>query len=110
MPGTKNPAAYDVKMSHRLQFRAAHLVPAEVVDEDHADEDDQQAETLEGQHGQPKDAILLGHAGGVVLAVGAALLARQAVPGRVLIAAAGTAIRCGASLHRKLCERERERE
>lgn len=76
-----------------------HLVPAEVVDEDHADEDDQQAETLEGEHGQPQGAVLLGHAGGVVLAVGAALLARQAVAGRVLLAAAGSsALRRGASL------------
>lgn len=93
-------------MSHRLQFGAAHLVPSKVVDEDHADEDNQQAETLEGQHGQPQGAVLLGHAGGVVLAVGTALLARQAVPWRVVLAR--TALRCGASLPPKLCKGERK--
>lgn len=50
-----------------------------MVDEDHAEEDHQQAEALEGQDGQAESAVLLRHTGGVVLAVGAALLAGQAV-------------------------------
>lgn len=56
-----------------------------MVDEDHAEEDEHQAETLEGQDGQAESAVLLRHAGGVVLAVGAALLAGQAVVGRPLV-------------------------
>lgn len=56
-----------------------------MVDEDHAEEDEQQAEALEGQDGQAERAVLPHHAGGVVLAVGAALLAGQAVIGGALV-------------------------
>lgn len=63
----------------------SHLVPAKVVDEDHAEEDDQQAEALEGQNSQAESAVLLRYTGGVVLAVGAALLAGQAVVGGPLV-------------------------
>lgn len=59
----------------------AHLVPPKVVDEHHADEDDQPTEALEGEHGHAEGAVLSRHAGGVVLAVGTALLAWQAVAG-----------------------------
>lgn len=52
-----------------------------MVDEDHANEDDQQAEALEGEDGHAESAVLLDHTGGVVLAVGAALLTRQAIVG-----------------------------
>lgn len=58
-----------------------YLVPAKVVDEYHANEDNQQAEALEGKHGQAEGAVLSCHTGGVVLAVGTALLAWQAVAG-----------------------------
>lgn len=71
---------------------SSYLVPAEVVDEDHAEEDEQQAEALEGQDGQAEGAVLLRHAGGVVLAVGAAPLAGQAVVGGALVCV-GTAFR-----------------
>lgn len=64
-----------------VMIRCAYLIPAKVVDEHHANKDDQQAEALEGEHGHAKSAVLSGHTGGVVLAVGAALLARQAVAG-----------------------------
>lgn len=72
----------------------SHLVPAKVVDEDHAEEDDQQAEALEGQNSQAESAVLLRHTGGVVLAVGAALLAGQAVVGRLLVGVWGTFCSC----------------
>lgn len=63
----------------------SYLVPAKVVDEDHAEEDGEQAEALEGHNSQAESAVLLRHAGGVVLAVGAALLTGQAVVGRPLV-------------------------
>lgn len=56
-----------------------------MVDEHHADEDDQHAEALEGDHGHAEGAVLPRHAGGVVPAEGAALLARQAVAGGALV-------------------------
>ncbi len=68
-----------------------YLIPAKVVDEYHANEDYEQAEALEGEHGHAKSAVLTCHTGGVVLAVGAALLARQAVAGRPLVRI-GTAV------------------
>lgn len=74
--------------------RGSYLVPAEVVDEDHAEEDGEQAEALEGQNGQAESAILLRHTGGVVLAVGAALLAGQAVVGRPLVGVWATFCSC----------------
>lgn len=72
-------------MRDLLADPSSYLVPAKVVDEDHAEEDEQQAEALEGQDGQAESAVLLRHAGRVVLAVGAALLAGQAVVGRALV-------------------------
>lgn len=72
----------------------SYLVPAKVVDEDHAEEDGEQAEALEGQNSQAESAILLRHAGGVVLAVGAALLTRQAVAGRPLVSVRATFCSC----------------
>lgn len=83
-----------------------NLIPAKVVDEYHADEDNQQAEALEGKHGQAQGAVLSRHAGSVVLAVGAALLARQAVAGRPLICV-GTAV-CNLPLPSHLCEEQDE--
>lgn len=56
-----------------------------MVDEHHADEDDQHAEALEGDHGQAEGVVLSRHAGRVVLAVAAALLAGQAVAGGPLV-------------------------
>lgn len=67
-----------------------------MVDEDHAYEDNQQAEALKREHGHAKSAVLSCHTGGVVLAVSAALLARQAVAGRPLVRI-GTAV-CSFSL------------
>lgn len=56
-----------------------------MVHEHHADEDDEDAQALEGEHSQAQGAVLTGHAGRVVLTVGAALLAGQAVAGRPLV-------------------------
>lgn len=72
----------------------SYLVPAKVVDEDHAEEDGEQAEALEGQDRQAEGAVLRRHAGGVVLAVGAALLAGQAVAGRALVSVRATFCSC----------------
>lgn len=84
-----------------------NLIPAKVVDEHHADEDNQQAEALEGKHGQAKGAVLPCHAGSVVLAVGAALLAGQAVAGGPLISV-GTTV-CNLPLPSHLCEEHDEK-
>lgn len=75
----------DRRVSAVANGGCSYLVPAKVVDEDHAEEDGEQAEALEGQNGQAEGAVLLRHAGGVVLAVGAALLTGQAVAGRALV-------------------------
>lgn len=72
----------------------SYLVPAKVVDEERAEEDGEQAEALEGQDSQAEGAVLLRHAGGVVLAVGAALLTRQAVVGRPLVSVWAAFCRC----------------
>lgn len=84
-----------------------NLIPAKVVDEYHANEDDQQAEALEGKHGQAKGAVLSCHTGSVVLAVGAALLAGQAVAGRPLVRI-GAAVR-SFPLPSHLCEEQDEK-
>lgn len=83
------------------------LIPAKVVHEHHANEDNQQAEALEGKHGQAKGAVLSCHAGSVVLAVGAALLAGQAVAGGPLICV-GTTV-CNFPLPSHLCEEQDEK-
>lgn len=81
-----------------------YLVPAKVVDEYHANEDNQQAEALEGKHGQAEGAVLSCHTGGVVLAVGTALLAWQAVAGWPLVCI-GTAV-CSFPLPPHPCEKQ----
>lgn len=63
----------------------AYLIPAKVVYEHHADEGDQHAETLEGEHRQAKGAVLQRHAGRVVFTESTILLARQAVAGGAFI-------------------------
>lgn len=78
-----------------------------MVDEHHANEDNQHAEAMEGEHGHAESAVLPRHAGGVVLTVGAALLARQAVAGGPLVCV-GTVV-CSFSLFPQPCpSRERE--
>lgn len=80
-----------------------YLIPAKVVDEYHANEDDQQAETLEGEHGHAKSAVLSRHTRRVVFAEGAALLTRQAVAGRTLVCI-GTAV-CSFAFPPHLCRK-----
>lgn len=75
-----------------------------MVDEHHANEDNEHAEALEGKHGHAKSAVLSCHAGGVVLTVGAALLARQAVAGGPLVCV-GAAV-CSFSLPPHPCQRQ----
>lgn len=71
-------------------------MPAKVVDEYHANKDNQQAEALEREHSQAKSAVLSCHTGGVVLAEGTAFLTWQTVAGRPLVRI-GTAV-CSFSL------------
>lgn len=74
-----------------------------MVDEYHADEDDQQAETLEGEDGHAEGAVLSRHTRRVVFAEGAALLTRQAVAGRALVCI-GTAV-CSFAFPPRLCRK-----
>lgn len=60
-----------------------HLIPPAVVDQHHAAQVQHHAQALEGGHGQPQSSVLLHQAGRVVLAVGAALAAGQALSGHL---------------------------
>jgi len=59
----------------------AHLVPAEVVHQHHAGEQQQHAQALEGEHGQAQGPVVPRQAGRVVLAEGAAVGAGHARTG-----------------------------
>lgn len=61
-----------------------HLVPAEVVDDHHADKVHQHTQDLEGEYGHAQGAVASSNTGRVILAVGTALLTGQAVAGRPL--------------------------
>lgn len=67
----------------KCSFSIPHLVFPEVVNCKHAGQVQHNAETLEGGDGEPQSPILLHQAGGIVLAVGASLLTRQAFVGCV---------------------------
>lgn len=68
-------------MCQLLTREPRYLVPSEMVHQHHANEDHQDAEALEGDDGGAQRFVLAGRARRVVLAVGAARPARQAVAG-----------------------------
>lgn len=87
---------------------AFYLIPAEMVDDHHADEDDEHAEALEGENSQTKNAVLSNHTGGVVFTVGAAFLTGQTVARRSLVHVRAKVHRFNFSV--SPCERRKQKE
>lgn len=72
-----------IQHSSTVASVSTHLLPPEVVDHHHAGQVQHHAQSMEGGHSKPQSTILLRQAGRVVLAVGAAVVARQALTGHV---------------------------